>query len=73
MEETVKNLEAYQRFYHTDNPSFFDQLVLKIKNCIKLGNPALAAETKKEAYDAARFMFTPDSFRFRQLEEIQLT
>jgi len=73
MEETVKNLEAYQRFYHTDNPSFFDQLVLKIKNCIKLGNSALAAETKKEAYDAARLMFTPDSFRFRQLEEIQLT
>ncbi len=72
MAETAKNLQAYQRFYQTDNPSYFDQLLLKIRNCVKLGNTAMAAETKKEAYNAARRMFTPDSFRFTQLEEVQL-
>ncbi|MBR3348494.1 MAG: ATP-binding protein [Solobacterium sp.] len=49
LEEAEKNIIAYRMFYGDDNPSVFDQLVLKYRNCIRLGMREQAEETKKEA------------------------
>ena len=68
--ETEKNIAQYKNFYGDDNPSCFDQMVLKIKNCIRLGMRENAVQAKKDALTAARKIFPPGSSKLSSLDEL---
>ncbi|MCR5796083.1 MAG: hypothetical protein K6G61_12140 [Solobacterium sp.] len=68
--ETEKNIAIYKNFYGDENPSCYEQLVLKIKNCIQLGMRESAVQAKKEAMTAARKIFPPGSSKLRHLNEL---
>ncbi len=70
LEQTEKNLESYVRFYALDNPSLFDQYILKIRNCLKLGLTDEAMKTKTEAEKIGHMIYTPDNPRLKFLDEI---
>ena len=65
--ETEKNINAYQLFYGDDNPSCFDQLVLKYRNCLKLNRSDEAEETKKEALRLGQKLYPAGSAKLRDL------
>ena len=67
---TEKNLAAYQEFYGDDNPSCFDQMVLKIQNCIALGHIETAKQIKKEAERTGRKLYTPGSAKLQYLKNL---
>ncbi|MCR5448883.1 MAG: ATP-binding protein [Solobacterium sp.] len=65
-----ENLAAYQEFYGDSNASQVDQLELKIRNCIALGDTKTALKTKKEALEMARKIYSADSRKLRELNDI---
>lgn len=67
---TQENLEAYSTYHGDVNPSLFDQLVLKIRNCIALNRKEEALDTRKEALKIGKKIYTPDSERLQLLNEI---
>lgn len=70
LSETEKNLILYKNFYDDDNPSYFDQIVLKIRNCIQLGMRETAVQAKKEALRAGRKIFPAGSSKLNLLNEL---
>lgn len=68
LEETEKNLVSYRRFYGLDNPSLFDQMILKIRCCRKLGLTEAAEQTEKEALETGEKIYLPDSRKLRALK-----
>jgi predicted transcriptional regulator len=52
------------------NPSLFDQLVLKIRNCIALNQNDEAFDTGKEAIKIGKKIYTPDSEKLQYLNEL---
>ena len=70
LSETEKNLLAYREFYGEETTSCFDQLVLKVENCIKLGFTDTAAETKKEALKIGHKLYSEDSVKMKYLKDL---
>jgi len=70
LELAEKNLSAYQKYYGYTNPSYLDQLILKVQNCLRLGYTEIAEKTKKAALLIAEEQFPADSEKIRYLKEL---
>ena len=69
LEETEKNIAAYQMFYGNDYPSILDQLLLKYRNCIRLNMGEQAEETKNEAMRLGGKIWSADSQKLQSLKQ----
>lgn len=70
LNETEQNLTLYRKFHGTNNPSCFDQLILKIRNCLQLGMTETAMQTKEEALQTAEKLFPEDKTKTELLNEL---
>ena len=71
LHETDQNLAAYPEFYEEENPSYFDQLVLKVRNCIHLNMKDEASSAKKEALRIGRMIYSPKSAKLQFLNSLE--
>ncbi len=59
--ETEKNLQIYRDFYGDGNPSQLNQLILKIRICIRLGLTEDAVQAQQQAIRIGQKIYSADS------------